>query len=230
MLNLLKQLFNNNSFLKIKKEAAKLDEPIPEIKSITSEKIHQDFLNWVNWVDKFSKVLHPISDDEYTIYEKSLKLEELGFRESDTNKEGRLIEGKMIENNKKKFNQEVIEYFTKKYPNYRLIDLHGLDTLCKKYNLKYYNVESYEGSVLPILTHLENFKIDDNDSCFYKLFNGYHYILSKLEVDELEENKKRDFRKTPMEIISENSILKEPILLIPVLYKKVKFYLIPKMH
>jgi len=148
---------------------------------------------------------------------------------------------------------KAIEYFTVRYPNYRFIDEFSVKNICAKYSLIYGSIAEYKGSVPDKnLEHIEKFKIDEFDECYFYRY----YFLSKNIIcsrNEFLTHKNSNSRhdtgsnthtgKAALEIVAPASDFDlteheikdfkltkkpapDPIVLKPVIYNQIKYYLI----
>ena len=160
------------------------------------------------------------------------------------------IEKELLENQRKEELIEAINYFSFKYPMYKFITEESVKKICDKYGLIYGSISKYIGEVPEKnLQHMEEFKISEIDcayleggwtfgrECFvnyeqYKRneeyrMNGHHHIMSwytkaGLEICANVEN----FNTERSEIKNKKLIVKDPIVLQPVMYKNTKHYLV----
>lgn len=152
--------------------------------------------------------------------------------------------------------REAINYFSQKYPHYKFITEESVLKICKKYGLVYGNVDRYKGEVPDKnLREMLQFRIDDSDYCWEERIDSTwdtkRNYGTEAEVSNMKEhyysrsyvspNEIRSYFKTPMKIAANakdfdmaNMEVKEykiqdipdPVVLVPVVFKNRKHYLI----
>jgi len=159
------------------------------------------------------------------------------------------------DNESKKHLIEAIEYFSSKYPQYKFITEDSVKKICKKYNLVYGVIENYIGTVPDVnLKHIENFRIDKEDECYVhecknnnKLYKREYHSIKTFNFKAKSYEREWDWTtinmKCSLEIVApikdfnmKNKEVKDfqvskveipdPIVLQPVIYNDMKFFLI----
>jgi hypothetical protein len=214
------------------------------------EEIHHAFYTEVDRLLESAKISNPVNEK---IIKKAERLRKLGFIKT---KEVEIYIKSKMEEISKNERIELINYFSSKYPLYKLITKESVKSICNKYGLIYGPVNYYKGDVPDVnLRHIENFKISDNDKCFNvesfssTWFTDYNAFLEQ-------ENRKKEYLKlgrinisrhiieeSPLEIVAPVSDfdttnmkisdfklskikIPDPVVLQPVFYKGEKHYLI----
>ena len=155
------------SFLK------KKEEFVQSVKEDTNKKDIEDlnsfFQKEMDKLLKFSELKEELDDEKQKLLSKRDKLFNSGFINSNIVKEidSELVRIKNINEYKIQLN-EAIDYFTKKYPSYKLISGEVIDNLCKDYGFVSKTIDEYTGDVPDkVLTDIANLKINEED-CAYK--------------------------------------------------------------
>lgn len=158
------------------------------------------------------------------------------------------------ENEKKSDLIDAINYFSLNYPEYKFITEKSVVKICNKYGLVYSTIDNFRGNV-PIenLEQIEKFKIKDKDWCYFikyqgfiekrfeKFINNFEYDIIKntlippyytgrkcqLEIcAPLNQFDITDLELQGKKLIKKQIEIKDPIVLCPVFFKNIKYYLI----
>jgi len=91
------------------------------------------------------------TDDKKDLLEKSKRLQNLGFNQSNQVSEAKITEDEISDNESKikksKEDTETVLYYKKNYPDYKFITEEQVETICKKYNLVCGENSRYSGFV-----------------------------------------------------------------------------------
>jgi hypothetical protein len=151
--------------------------------------IHQAFYNEVDVLLAEAKIEVPPVEVDPVLKEKAERLRKVGFGSVKAATELQEIESRMREaereNTRKKQMQDVVNYFSNRYPMYRFITEQSVNRICEQYGLVYSSVGNYIGDVPEEnLKHIENFKIDENDEAWaqmtHAMWSGFSQIPSSI--------------------------------------------------
>lgn len=174
------------------------------------EQIHQDFYTEVDKMKKNAAEKHDIQPLKNQLLNKAERLTVLGFTNSKEVQEAKSQKKriKILEklNQEKDRLLEVINYFSFRYPNYKLITKEAVKRICAKYNLIHGPVNCYKG-VVPEknLRHIEQFVVKDNDKpvLWYEDYSetrfGEKYVR-RTEVQKLKESLSQEYEKSLQKI------------------------------
>jgi hypothetical protein len=227
--------------------------------NVSIEEIHETFFTEVDRLLATAKLSNSLYTDKQDLIDKCERLKALGFTSTKEIKEAESeIERLKLLKEENIGKQELIEainYFNITYPNYKFITEDSVNKICEKYELIFYKISRYMGSVPDVnLKHIEEFSINFNDECYfaetigrYDSGNYNQRYVNKEEHDIINNNYTTfcDDRATkcPLEIaaplkdfntvgikIKNNKIVEneipDPIVLKPVIFKDKKYYLI----
>lgn len=222
------------------------DKQSDDMSNIIQE-IHTSFYSEVDRLLEYANVKQEITFDT----SKAKRLKSLGFTNAENVEEILYTESEILkENHNKEQLIQAIDYFSSKYPLYKFITEDSVRRICEKYNLIYGSVHNYIGDVPDKnLSHIENFKIDEEDCLYYKkdkslFLRDYtsnecdysyfktaspysHYVCTKAPFEIVAPEK--DFNTKNIKIenhkLSKRVIL-DPVVLHPVFYNYKKYYLI----
>ena len=220
------------------------------------EKIHTDFFTEVDQLLKNAQIMNSLDTNKQTLIDKCNRLRNLGFNNSKEVKEAEIeikrLKDLKKENSNKKELFDAIMFFSTKYPLYKFITEESVKNICNKYSLIYYNIDKYIGTVPDKnLKEMEDFKIKQEDECWENSSGRlFTYLEAERENSWYSRNtdynfnrRIEEFKKSPIQIAAplqdfnttglklEGLKLKkidipDPIVLMPVLYNKTKYYLI----
>lgn len=111
------------------------------------QQIHNSFFTEQDRLIEEATTPSDLTDKEMALIDKVEKLHSLGFDSSKENELVRPLREKRRENNEKKELLKAINYFSQKYPQYKLITKESIKEICKKYNLIFGDVRFYIGTV-----------------------------------------------------------------------------------
>lgn len=206
--------------------------PLPSL----VEQIHSDFVNEINREVETARSakFNELPNEEIVELEQKAKiLESLGFRRSknkeDINAVIRKNEMNIAINKKRQNLIEAVEYFSKRYPLYKLIGTESIKQLCGKYNLSCYPNHYYVGSIPEKnIVEILNFKIEKEDKA------TKHFViaapLKDFDTNALEFDNLLSFedRKT-LERSRPKARIDDPIVFQPTVYKGESYCLIVTM-
>jgi len=254
-----------NIFKKSEIDNVMVVEPIVNLKNKTTneiiEEIHETFYTEVDRLLASAEIANPLDTDKQDLIEKCKRLKTLGFTNTIEVKEAELeitrLDTLKRDNEIKQTLIKAINYFSFKYPNYKFITKESVEKICKKYNLVHGTIDKYIGTVPDKnLKHIEDFKVLEDDECFYSQFRSIHSINKKEYINfqtyliGLKQRRNsfdgygRDFyEKCSLEIaapvkdfnmmgmeVKEYKISKieipDPVVLKPVIFNNQKYYLI----
>lgn len=185
------------------------------------------------------------------IADKAAQLKKLGFVQcKDTQKgedEIRAAHWLRLDNEKKSKLINAVNYFSKKYPTYKLITEEAVKQICDRYNLVYGPVGRYKGSVPDKnLQEIANFKVKEEDKS-YTITSSWGDIRSDINMKELKDLLKiynddsrivgkeapleiaapvSDFDTTGMRVRDLKLAAPDPVVLHPVLFEDTKYYFV----
>lgn len=177
------------TFLSSKKDNDVVKEHSKSTNEIIEE-IHVSFYTEVERLLEYANVKAPETTTMQDKLNKAKRLKELGFTQSKTTSEALSEESRLAklrkENQKKEGLKEAIIYFSQKYPQYKFITEASVRKICEKYGLVYGSVKNFTGDVPDEnLQHIENFKIKEEDKCFYR-DNRYNILDYDLTNGDLQ--------------------------------------------
>lgn len=181
MINI-KNLFNNSSKLMNKQST---NEIIQEI--------HDAFYTEVDRLLNEAKISVSNETTKQELIDKCKRLKALGFTNTKEVQEAqieinRLNEISQINETKEKL-VRAINYFSVKYPNYKFITEESVKKICEKYNLVYGTIDKYIGTVPDKnLKQIEEFKIQDEDKCYFERGVSWHFGETYFKFRSLQEH------------------------------------------
>lgn len=218
------------------------------------DQIHHDFYNEANIILNQCSIEKALTPEQTILSEKANKMVKLGFTNTKEVTETReKIKPIILDNEKNKELKQAIIYFQNKYPTYKFITEDSISKLCTKYNLVKGLSYEYIGDIPDQnLQHIENFKIKDEDCCYFKKYARYEpeyihrdYVSYDFYCDyktgkfqrrgEIIEKEgfsiiapQKDFNLKNKVIVNNtiNKVIEDPIVVFPVFYKDIKYYLI----
>lgn len=200
MLNIFKKKEQTSVVNIVVKEVAVLEKPVNKKLSQKEivEEIHESFNTEVDRLLAEAKISKSLDSDKQELVDKCKRLRSLGFSQTKEVIEAeleiqRLRDLKIINENKEKL-IKAINYFKQKYPLYKFITEESVIKICSKYGLVYGEISRYKGTVPDKnLKDIENFKIDDEDKCYYEkeFFRNRLYRESLYSHKEFQEVLKR---------------------------------------
>lgn len=165
------------------------------------KEIHQSFYTEVDKLLTEAKISKSLDTTKGELIAKAERLKALGFTNTkevlEAERELERLENNKWQNNQKENLIKAINYFSFKYPTYKFITEESVKKICQKYNLVYSTIDRYIGTVPEKnLKHIEDFKIFEEDECFYiKLANNYGRVLNFQFIDNLEFNEIQKLKK-----------------------------------
>lgn len=181
------------------------DKPLEFDKKKTTneliEEIHESFFTEVDRLLEEAKIELPTESPMQHLIDKRDRLVALGFTNTKEVKSvqeeiDRLRQNK-INNERKKFLISAINYFSRKYPNYKFITEDSVKRICNKYGLIYGTIDKYIGTVPDKnLKQMEEFKINENDEAYFCTVIGYwvsenvNTFIDRSEYEEIIEERK----------------------------------------
>lgn len=111
------------------------------------QQIHKSFFTEQDRLIEAATAPSGLSEKETELVDKVEKLRSLGFDRSKENELVRPLWEKIHDNNEKKELLKAIDYFSQKYPQYKLITEKSIKEICKKYDLIFGDVRFYIGTV-----------------------------------------------------------------------------------
>lgn len=206
------------------------------------EEIHRNFYNEADRLLHEANAILSVKSEFESDIQKAKELSDLGFNKTRHVTEINEVTTKF---KKSQVTIEAIRYFSEKYPMYRFITNESVKRICDKYKLVYSSVGDYIGTVPDRnIQEMKNFKIKDEDAC-YEYQNHYSFIGGRTQCGFTEYKRIRENQwawKSPLEIaapvkdfdLSGKTVkdrklvsnIPDPVVLQPVMFNDVKYYLI----
>ncbi len=217
------------------------------------DKIHTDFYTEVNNILNKCSVEIELTQEQDILSQKAQRMLKLGFSNTKEVQETiNKIKPIHLQNQQNKELKEAIIYFQNKYPTYKFITEDSISKLCTKYNLVKGLANEYIGDIPETnLQHIENFKIKDEDCCYYKdhVVRDEYRHRDYINYQDFIYYQKMELRRPGFSILKEgfsiiapqkdfdlknkviinntiNKVVEDPIVVFPVLYNMKKYYLI----
>ncbi len=203
------------------------------------EKIHNEFYTEIERLLVEANVELP--EESVRLAEKSKALSSLGFSSAPETQAGLEIARRRDNNNQL---IEVSKHFSMRYPTYKLITKESVTRICKTYGLVRADVNRYKGLVPDKnLQDILRFKVKNEDCVWYST-SGYSNKYSDWNIVDYSEKdlSKGKIERGPLQIVAPIKDLdttgmrveaetlkmeiKDPVVLHPVRFNKVTYYLI----
>lgn len=210
---------------------------------VPKNEIQKDFFETSQRIFTDSKqiIVNKMSEIDKNILKVHDGLTKLGFRQAKSVVDcADIMLKKRLSDDKRKASQNLLNaliYFSTKYPQYKFITKENVSELCKKYNLYLGNVDLFTGSIPEAnIQDLLEFHVNERDRVYLtrgreRNFNDAHYDGSPILINFQIAAPLKDFDRRNVLIYSESRELielpaKDPIVLCPVMFENVKYYLI----